>query len=125
MSNSKSTPSLLDPALVGPAVRDSFRKLDPRSLARNPVIFITAFPERLPALDKDNYRFFWPGPSGKPHFDLESYVAHRLAAAGIGSIEKLGLDTYPDPDRFYSFRRATHRGEADYGRQLSAIGIAA
>ncbi|HZR35529.1 MAG TPA: potassium-transporting ATPase subunit KdpB [Nevskia sp.] len=42
MSNSKSTPSLLDPALVGPAVRDSFRKLDPRSLARNPVIFITA-----------------------------------------------------------------------------------
>ena len=34
------------------------------------------------------------------------------------------LDTYADPDRFYSYRRATHRGEADYGRQLSAIALA-
>jgi K+-transporting ATPase ATPase B chain len=33
---------MFDRALVGPAIGDSFRKLDPRSLARNPVIFITA-----------------------------------------------------------------------------------
>ena len=44
-------------------------------------------------------------------------------AAGIGEVEALNLDTYADPDRFYSYRRATHRGEADYGRQLSAIAL--
>ena len=48
----------------------------------------------------------------------------RLLAAGIGEVEALNLDTYADPDRFFSYRRATHRGERDYGRQLSAIGIA-
>jgi copper oxidase (laccase) domain-containing protein len=60
---------------------------------------------------------------GKPHFDLEAYVVHRLIAAGIGEIEALNLDTYGDSDRFYSYRRATHRHERDYGRQLSAIAI--
>ena len=48
---------------------------------------------------------------------------HRLIAAGIGEVEALNLDTYDDADRFYSYRRATHHGEADYGRQLSAIAI--
>ncbi|HEY0959734.1 MAG TPA: laccase domain-containing protein, partial [Novosphingobium sp.] len=37
-------------------------------------------------------------------------------------VEKLGLDTYSAPDRFFSFRRATHRGEPAYGRQISLIG---
>jgi copper oxidase (laccase) domain-containing protein len=45
-------------------------------------------------------------------------------SAGIGSVEALGLDTYADSDRFFSYRRATHRGEADYGRQISMIGVA-
>lgn len=73
--------------------------------------------------DAANDRFFAAGPAGKPHFALESYIVHRLIAAGIGEIEALNLDTYADPDRFYSYRRATHRGEADYGRQLSAIAM--
>jgi len=73
--------------------------------------------------DPGNQRFFIPGPAAKPHFDLEAYVIHRLILAGIGEIEALNLDTYGDADRFYSYRRATHRGEKDYGRQLSAIGI--
>src|SRR3546814_16281500 len=51
---------------------------------------------------------------------LEGFNAAALAAAGIGRVEEMGLDTYSAPDRFFSFRRATHRGEADYGRQLSA-----
>ena len=71
----------------------------------------------------DNKRFFVRGPSGKPHFDLEAYVVHRLIAAGIDEVEALNLDTYADEERFFSFRRSTHRGEADYGRQLSAIAI--
>jgi YfiH family protein len=82
-----------------------------------------AFRARFLAADAGNARFFVEGPAGKPHFDLEAYVVHRLIAAGIGEVEALNLDTYADPDRFFSYRRSTHRGESDYGRQLSAIGI--
>jgi YfiH family protein len=81
------------------------------------------FRERFLADDADNARFFVCGAAGKPHFDLEDYVVHRLLAAGIGEVEALNLDTYADPVRFYSYRGATHRGEADYGRQLSAIAL--
>lgn len=75
------------------------------------------------AADPDNARFFADSAAGKPHFDLEAYVVHRLVAAGIGEVEALNLDTCADPDRFFSFRRATQRGEPDYGRQLSAIAL--
>jgi YfiH family protein len=68
-------------------------------------------------------RFFTPGKPGHHHFDLETYVAARLAEAGIVRIEPLGLDTYAAPQRFFSFRRATHRGEAAYGRQIALIGL--
>jgi YfiH family protein len=81
------------------------------------------FRGRFVADDPDNERFFVAEDGGKPHFDLEGYVVHRLIAAGIDEIEALNLDTYADPDRFYSYRRSTHRGEADYGRQLSGIAI--
>jgi len=82
------------------------------------------FFERFLADDPGNERFFADGPQGKPHFDLEAYVAARLAAAGIARVEAVALDTYADPGRFYSYRRATHLGEASYGRQISLIGIA-
>ena len=82
-----------------------------------------AFRARFTEADADNQRFFVTGSDGKPHFDLEAYVVHRLIAAGIEEIEALNLDTYGDADRFYSYRRATHRGEANYGRQLSAIAL--
>lgn len=72
----------------------------------------------------ENRRFFSQEAAGKAHFDLEAYVAARLAAAGIRTIETLGLDTYAAADRFYSYRRATHEGEPDYGRQISLIGLA-
>ena len=68
-------------------------------------------------------RFFTEGPAGKPHFDLEGYIVSRLAAAGIRKVEASGLDTYADPGRFYSYRRATHRGEPDYGRQIALVGV--
>ena len=82
------------------------------------------FAERLIADDPDNERFLGEGPSGKPHFDLEAYIVARLAAAGVRRIEASGLDTYALEDRYYSYRRATHRNEPTYGRQLSLIGLA-
>lgn len=69
-------------------------------------------------------QFFAPGRSDHWQFDLESYVAARLTNSGVGQVEKLGLDTYVDPTRFFSYRRATHRAEATYGRQFSLIGLA-
>jgi YfiH family protein len=96
-------------AAVGPCVAQPSYEVD------------EAFRERFLADDPANARFFTA--DGKPRFDLESYVVHRLIAAGVGEVEALNLDTYTDADRFYSYRRATHRGEADYGRQLSAIAI--
>jgi len=68
--------------------------------------------------------FFVPGErEAFFRFDLESYVAMRLESAGVRNIARLGADTYAREDDFYSFRRATHRGESDYGRELSAIAL--
>jgi hypothetical protein len=74
--------------------------------------------------DSANECFFIAGPAGKPHFDLPGYILHRLSAAGIDKAEALALDTYSDPDRFYSYRRSTHRNEPSYGRQIGLIGLA-
>jgi polyphenol oxidase len=82
-----------------------------------------AFFRRFVIDDPANERFFADGRAGHHQFDLEAYVAHRLAAAGIRTVEALGEDTYAQPDRFFSFRRATHRGEPDYGRQIALIGL--
>lgn len=77
------------------------------------------------AADPAYARFFVPAPrQGHARFDLPGFVRDRLAAAGITAIDDLKLDTYGDSRRFFSFRRTTHHGESDYGRQISAIMIA-
>ena len=81
------------------------------------------FLRRFLADDPAHERFFAAGKPGHHQFDLEGFVVARLAAAGVTRVEALGLDTYSDPDRFCSFRRATHRGEPDYGRQISLIAL--
>jgi len=81
------------------------------------------FLRRFAEADPENERFFAAGRPGHHQFDLEAYVAARLAAAGLKTVEMLGEDTYSQPERFFSFRRATHRGEPDYGRQISIIGL--
>ncbi len=82
------------------------------------------FARRFEEQALENERFFTPGRAHHHQFDLEGYIVHRLARAGLTRIEALGLDTYADPARFFSFRRATHRHEPDYGRQISLIGLA-
>ncbi|MEO1968943.1 MAG: peptidoglycan editing factor PgeF [Sphingomonadaceae bacterium] len=71
----------------------------------------------------DNDRFFAEGREGHFQFDLPGYIASRIASAGIDHCADLACDTYADPARFCSYRRATHRGESTGGRQTSVIGI--
>ncbi|WP_296679367.1 peptidoglycan editing factor PgeF [Novosphingobium sp.] len=81
------------------------------------------FFDRFCADAPDNARFFAAGRTGHWQFDLERYVAGRLEMAGVTAVEQLGLDTYTDKARFFSYRRSTHCGEATYGRQISLIGL--
>jgi len=83
-----------------------------------------AFPEPFLAQDPSHAGFFAPGRDGRHQFDLTGYVAAMLRQAGVATVERLDLDTCADPQRFFSYRRATHRGEPDYGRQISAIALA-
>lgn len=66
--------------------------------------------------------FFRAGRPGHLHFDLEGFVAAQLAAAGLARVECTGRDTYAG--EWFSYRRAVHTGEADYGRNLSLIALA-
>ncbi|MBA4793481.1 peptidoglycan editing factor PgeF [Phenylobacterium sp.] len=80
------------------------------------------FLDRFAAADAGHERFFRSGESaGKHMFDLPGFVLSRLAAAGVANAEWVGRDTCAEADLFFSNRRAFKRGEADYGRLLSAI----
>ena len=97
-------------AAIGPTIAQASYEVD------------EAFRRQFEAEDE---QFFTPGREGHMQFDLPAYVAHRLEAAGTGRIADLALDTYAEPGRFFSFRRATHRGEPTAGRQISAIALPA
>ncbi len=83
-------------------------------------------PDLVGAFEKahpDNARFFRPAVRAGHHmFDLPAYIVSRLQAAGVTAADT-GLCTYADAERFFSYRRTTHRQEPDYGRLLSAIVI--
>ncbi|MGH6693894.1 peptidoglycan editing factor PgeF [Sphingopyxis sp.] len=81
------------------------------------------FAQRFTADDPANERFFAAGKPGHAMFDIAAYVAARLAAAGVTRIAIGGQDTYADADDYFSYRRACHKGENSYGRQLSVIGL--
>lgn len=71
---------------------------------------------------EDARRFFVASHrAGHSMFDLKGYIADRADRAGVGRFEDLRLDTYAEEDRFFSYRRTTHRKEPDYGRLVSAI----
>jgi YfiH family protein len=98
-------------AAVGPTIARKSYEVDEG--------FLRTFVER----DPEHERFFSSGRAGHYQFDLEGFVVSRVAAAGVRQVEALGLDTYSDPSRFFSYRRATHLGEPDYGRQISLIAV--
>lgn len=95
-------------AAIGPCIAQASYEVD------------ASFYDQFSEADRE---FFAIGKSAHYQFDLAAYVAARLCAAGVGRIEHIALDTYADDSRFYSYRRSTHRGEPDYGRQFSLIGL--
>lgn len=100
-------------AVLGPTIEQSSYEVGPDFVAR--------FRAEAPGME----RFLGPGTrADHAQFDLPGFILARLEEAGIGEVAALRLDTYADAERFYSFRRTTHRGEADYGRLISAIAIA-
>jgi len=99
---------------LGPSIRQPNYEVGPEFVAR----FLAA--------DMDNTRFFTDaGREGHAMFDLAGYIASRIALAGVSNFEDLELCTYAEPERFFSFRRATHQNEPDYGRHINAIALEA
>lgn len=82
-----------------------------------------AFVARFVSDDPANEHFFAAGKPGHAMFDIAAYVAARLAAAGVTRIAIGGQDTYAQAQDYFSYRRACHKGEDTYGRQLSVIGL--
>jgi purine-nucleoside/S-methyl-5'-thioadenosine phosphorylase / adenosine deaminase len=97
-------------AVIGPAISQKAYEVGSDYVER----FIAEEPESAPFFVTDE-------GSGEPHFDLPGYVGERLKRAGVGTISDLGLCTYCDESRLFSYRRSQHHGETDYGRQISAI----
>jgi polyphenol oxidase len=62
--------------------------------------------------------------TARPLFDMPGFAEHQLRTARLGSVENASACTYAAPERFFSYRRMTHAGDADYGRQISAIVLA-
>jgi polyphenol oxidase len=99
-------------AAIGPAISAAVYEVGPE------------FHGRFLEADPANEAFFRPAP--KPQhwlFDLPNYLLARLRRSGIGRAEDLALCTYDDEQRFFSYRRATHRNESHYGRLISAVAI--
>jgi YfiH family protein len=96
-------------AVIGPTISQAAYEVGPEFL------------DRFRDEDPESARFFINGQGDRLLFDLPGYGLYRLRAAGVGHAEWTGHCTYRDAARFYSFRRTTHAGEADYGRLISTI----
>lgn len=83
-----------------------------------------SFCEKFLQEDEENERFFSAAQrQGHLMFDLAGYCAFKLFKAGVKNVYIKDLDTYFNEEDFFSYRRATYRGEKDYGRQISVIMI--
>ena len=99
-------------AVIGPTISRAAYEVGPE------------FPARFIEADPANARYFTPSArAGHAMFDLPAYLSDRLRAEGVGQVVDLSLCTFSDEDRFFSYRRATHRNEKDYGRLISAIAL--
>lgn len=98
-------------AVLGPSISAKNYEVGPEFVAR--------FTEH----DDGNAQYFVASQNpGHSMFDLNRYTVDRLRRAGVVA-DMLGRCTYAEEELFYSYRRTTHRKEADYGRQISAIAL--
>lgn len=96
-------------AVIGPSISQRAYEVGPE--------FMDSFLAEDPRFD----RFFAAGAGDRVQFDLPGFGLHMLRAAGVGHASWTGHCTFSDPERFFSYRRSTHRHEADYGRLISVI----
>ncbi|WP_170607254.1 peptidoglycan editing factor PgeF [Ruegeria arenilitoris] len=96
-------------AVIGPTISQRAYEVGPE------------FMDEFLMASHDNARFFANGQGDRLHFDLPAFGLHRLREAGVGQSEWTRHCTYSDPEKFFSYRRATHAKEADYGRLIAAI----
>lgn len=96
-------------AVIGPCISKKAYEVGPEFIAR----FESNY--------TDDLDLFTPSKkSGHHMFDLPSFVQRQLARVDIEA-HIINACTYADEAQFFSYRRTTHRNEADYGRQMSAI----
>ena len=109
-------------AMVGiGAQRDRIRAVVGPSISQRAYEVGPEFFDLFVSEDDDNARFFAQGEADRMLFDLPAYGLHRLRNAGVGSASWTRHCTYSDATRFFSYRRATHNKDADYGRLISVI----
>jgi polyphenol oxidase len=96
-------------AVIGPCISQRAYEVGPEFL------------ETFMAEEAGYDRFFTAGTGDRYLFDLPGFGLKRLRDAGVGHAEWTRHCTHSQPDLFYSYRRATQMGEADYGRLISAI----
>lgn len=102
-------------AAIGPAIHFASYEVGETFRAR--------FMERSPVACADCFSI--PEQGRDVHFDLPGYIRLRLDRRALGDVDCLGVDTYTDEGRFFSYRRSCHRQEAGYGRQIGAICLSA
>jgi polyphenol oxidase len=99
-------------AVLGPIISQAAYEVGPE------------FPKQFLVQSPEHQKYFIPSVNeNHSMFDLPAYLVERMKTFGIGQVHDLGLCTYADERRFFSFRRATHRSEKDYGRLISAIAL--
>ena len=96
-------------AVIGPCISQAAYEVGPE--------FLQSFLDDDPA----NARYFATGKGDRTLFNLPAYGLAQLRDAGVGHAGWTGHCTYGEADRFFSYRRTTHLGEADYGRLISVI----
>jgi YfiH family protein len=96
-------------AAIGPAISQAAYEVSPE------------FKEAFLAEAAANERYFVQAGSGRPHFNLPTYVRDRISSKGVVNIHDVGACTYKNESLLFSYRRSVHRFESDYGRQISAI----
>ena len=101
-------------AVLGPTISQTAYEVGPE------------FPKAFLEQNSEHQKYFIPSLKTDHYmFDLPAYLIDRLRVFGVGKVADLALCTYADEKRFFSYRRATHAREKDYGRLISAIALTA